>query len=221
MVNKDYLMRQIELFTRRLTILLGLRQYNKFEEALIYVDDLYLQMLGMTSNFVNLLSENMLLEMISPLGVLNVDKCLWLAVLLKAEGDIYDDQGQETESYYRYLKSLFLFLAAFSFEKTLRDTQLGTELVTLLDKLDEYELPLPTGKQLFVYYELNGQYDKAEDTLFQMVDSEAIEPGEREQLVEDGQAFFQRLLRKSDEDLLVGNFSREEAQEGLTQLVSQ
>ena len=221
MVNKDYLMRQIELFTRRLTILLGLRQYNKFEEALIYVDDLYLQMLGMTSHFVNSLSENMLLEMISPLGVLNADKCLWLAVLLKAEGDIYNDQRQETKSYYRYLKSLFLFLSAFSFEKTLRDTQLGTELVTLLDKLEQYELPLPTSKQLFVYYELNGQYDKAEDTLFEMLDRGDIEQVERERLAEDGKAFFERLLRKSDADLLAGNFSHGEVEEGLAHLANQ
>jgi len=218
MVNKDYLMRQIELFTRRLTILLGLRQYDKFEEAFIYVDDLYLQMLGMTSHFVNSLSEKMLLEMISPLGVLNVDKCLWLAVLLKAEGDIYDDQGKDTESYYRYLKSLFLFLSAFSYEKSLRDTQLGTELVTLLDKLDAYELPLPTGKQLFVYYELYGQYDKAENTLFEMLEREDIEQTDHEQLLEDGKAFFERLLRKSDSDLLAGNFSRVEVQEGIAQL---
>ena len=218
MVNKDFLMRQIELFTRRLTILLGLRQFDKFEEALIYVDDLYLQTLGLTSHFVNSLSEHMLLEMISPLGVLNIDKCLWLAVLLKAEGDIYDDQGEHTESYYRYLKSLFLFLAAFSYEKSLRDTQLGTELVTLLDKLDEYELPLPTGKQLFVYYELNGQYAKAEDILFEMLDRNTIELTYREQLVEDGKAFFERLLRKSNSDLLAGNFSRVEAEEGLAQL---
>lgn len=221
MVNKDYLMRQIELFTRKLTILLGLRQYNKFEEALIYIDDLYLQMLGLTSHFVNSLSENMLLEMISPLGVLNVDKCLWLAVLLKAEGDIYDDQGKQTESYYRYLKSLFLFLSAFSYEKTLRDTPLGTELVTLLNKLDEYELPLLISKKLFVYYELQGQYGKAEDTLFEILDREGIGKTEREQLVEDGKAFFERLQRKSDADLLAGNFSRAEIEEGLAQIGNQ
>ena len=220
MVNKDYLMRQIELFTRRLTILLGLRQFDKFDEALIYVDDLYLQTLGLTSHFVNSLSEKMLLEMISPLGVLNVDKCLWLAVLLKAEGDIYDDQDKETESYYRYLKSLFLFLSAFSYEKSLRDTQLGTELVALLDKLDEYELPLPTSQQLLVYYELNGQYAKAEDTLFEMLDRDTIGQTEHEQLVEDGKAFFERLLRKNDADLLAGNFSHIEVEEGLAQLVA-
>ena len=219
MVNKDYLMRQIELFTRRLTILLGLRQFDKFEEALIYVDDLYLQTLGLTSHFVNALSDKMLLEMISPLGVLNVDKCLWLAVLLKAEGDIYDDQGKDTESYYRYLKSLLLFLSAFSYEKSLRDTQLGPELVTLLDKLDEYELPLPTANKLFVYYELNGQYDKAEDTLFEVLDRDTIGSLEREQLVQDGKAFFERLVRKSDTDLLAGNLSRSEVEEGLTHLM--
>lgn len=218
MVNKDYVLREIELFTRRLTILLGLRKFNKFEEALIFVDDLYLQTLGLTSSFVNSLSEEMLREMISPLGVLNMEKCLWLAVLLKAEGDIYDDQHKDKESYYRYLKSLSLFLIAFSDEKTLRDTQLGTEIVTLLDKLKEYELPLPTSKRLFVYYELNGQYAKAEDTLFEMLDRDGIEQTEREQLLEQGKDFYARLLSKSHADLLAGNLSQIEVREGLAQL---
>jgi hypothetical protein len=218
MVNKDFILRNIELMTRRLTVLLGLRRYNKFEEALIYVDDLYLQSLGLTASFVHSVSEEMLLQLISPVGVLNVEKCLWLATLLKAEGDIYDDMDSATESYYHYLKSLYLFLVAFSHERMLRDTQLGTEVVTLLDKLEEYELPLPVSKHLFTYYELNGQYAQAEDTLFELLDRREIEPQERIQLQEQGKNFYTRLLHKTDADLLAGNMTRDEVEEGITQL---
>src|SRR5205085_12319598 len=109
MINKDYILRMAERFGRYLAIIIGLRQSNKNEEALIYIDDLFLQTTGLTTGFINSASEDMLLNLLSPLGVLNVEKCLWVALLLKEEADIYENMNQPTECYYRYLKSLFLF----------------------------------------------------------------------------------------------------------------
>ena len=121
MVNKDYILRMAEKFGRALAIIFHLREYNKHEEALIYADDMLLQMTGLTSSFINSVSNEMLIQAISPLGMLNVDKCLWIAVLLKAEGEIYQEMGNSNESYYRYLKSLSLYLLALSREATMQD----------------------------------------------------------------------------------------------------
>ena len=65
-----------ERFGRSLAIILRLREYNKHEEALLYIDELFLQTTGLTTGFINSASEEMLLNLISPLGVLNVEKCL-------------------------------------------------------------------------------------------------------------------------------------------------
>ena len=116
MMNKDYILRIAERFGRALAIILRLRKSNQFEESLIYIDDVFLQTTGFTASFVNSAAEEMLLQLISPLGILNVQKCAWIALLLKEEGDIYVEMGNEDESYFRYLKSLHFFLEVAKYE---------------------------------------------------------------------------------------------------------
>ncbi len=211
MVNKDYILRMAEKFGRAVAIILHLREYNKYEEALITVDDWLLQTAGLTSSFINSVSDEMLIQAISPLGILNVEKCLWIAVLLKAEGEIYEDQGKMNDSYYRYLKSLHLYLLTISHEAFAPDDIIYTDIQELLTKLTEYELPLSTQEKLFSYYERIGQYDKAEDILFEVVE-------ENSTFIEQGRTFYARLAAKNDADLQRGNLSREEVAEGLAQL---
>ncbi len=214
MINKDYILRMAEKIGRSLAIILGLRKYNQHEEALIYIDDTLLRTVGLTSRFINSISDEMLVTTISPLGVLNIDACLWIAALLKAEGDIYEeDLDKSNESYYRYQKSLYLFLTAILDEHIPSDADLYKDIEQLLQKLDDYELPLPLKSKLFAYYELSGQYAKAEDTLFDL-----LETGNNREIVESGRAFYTRLLAKSDADLQAGNLGREEVDEGLEQL---
>jgi hypothetical protein len=213
MINKDYILRLAERFGRFLAIILQLREYNRYEEALIYIDDLLLKTTGFTSRFIDSLSEEMLLKTFSPLGILNVEACLWTALLLKAEGEIYEDQQNANESYYRYLKALHLMLAALLHEAA-ADTDFGTTIRELLSKLADYELPRGTQSLLFTYYEHIGQYAKAEDTLFDMLEAD----GTDQETIERGAAFYQRLLGRSESDLAAGNFSRNEAEEGLAQL---
>ncbi len=214
MVNKDYILRMAEKFGRALAIILHLREYNKHEEALIYADDTLLQMTGLTSSFINSVSDEMLIQAISPLGMLNVDKCLWIAVLLKAEGEIYQEIGNSNESYYRFLKSLGLYLLALSHEATIQDTTLYNDIEELLNKLEDYELPLSMKEKLFPYYEQIGKYDKAEDVLFELIEADTANTA----FFERGQAFYKRLRAKNDADLLLGNLSRDEVEEGLAQL---
>lgn len=214
MINKDYILRLAERMGRELAILLGLRKREKYQEALIYIDDLLLRMSGFTSRSINALTEEMLLRALSPLGTLNVEICLCIATMLKSEGEIYEDQANIKESYYRYCKSLFLFLAALRSQPIDDDTQFSTNISELLAKLEDYELPANLKQQLFRYYESSGQYAKAEDTLFELLEIHPIDQAILAQSI----AFYKRLLAKSDADLLMGLFSRAEVYEGMAQL---
>jgi len=214
LINKDYILRLAERMGRELAILLGLCKREKYQEALIYIDDLVLRMSGFTSRSINALSEDLLLKALSPLGILNVEACLWIAIMLKAEGQIYEDQANLNESYYRYLKSLHLFLTALHHEPIEDHTQFSTEIRQLLVKLEDYELPNNLKKQLFWYYEYSGQYAKAEDTLFELLEIHPVDQEIRAQ----GIAFYKRLLAKSDIDLLAGHFSQTEVYEGIDHL---
>jgi len=214
MINKDYILRMAEKFGRALAIILHLREYNKYEEALLYVDDQLLQATGLTSSFINSVSDEMLIQAISPLGVLSVEKCLWIAVLLKAEGEIYEEQAKTNESYYRYIRSLRLYLLLLPHEASLQDSNLANDIQELLNKLGEYELPIEIQEKLFSYYENVGKYDKAEDVLFDVLDTHSTN-GE---MIERGRAFYTRLQARSDVELLMGNLSRTEVAEGSAQL---
>lgn len=214
LINKDFILRLAERMGRELAILLGLCKRQEYQEALIYIDDLLLRMSGFTSRSINALSEEMLLKALSPLGILNVEACLWIATMLKAEGQIYEDQGNTNESYYRYLKSLHLFLTALQYEPIEDHAQFSTEIRELLAKLEDYELSDNLKQQLFRYYEYSGQYAKAEDILFELLE---IHPA-NQQIRAQGIAFYERLLAKSDADLLAGQFSRSEVHEGIAQL---
>lgn len=213
MVNKDYILRIAERVGRELAIILGLRKANKQENALIYVDDLFLNTVGLTSSFINSLSDEALLQILSPLGTLNVDKCLWVAALLKAEGDVYADLHNDNESYYRYLKALNLFLTV-QLSEGHKTAAFFVETDELIQRLADYDLPDNSKEKLFSYYELSGHYAKAEDILFELLDSSnATTPS----LVR-GRAFYERLARKTDADLAAGNLSRDELAEGLNEL---
>lgn len=214
MINKDYMLRIAERFGRSLAIILQLCEYNQFEEALLYIDDLMLKTVGMTTRFINSLSEDMLIQTFSPMGILNVNACLATAFLLKTEGEVYDDLQNTTESYYRYVKSLHLYLSVILHEPAHADSDLYLEVAALLKKLADYELPMSTQTLVFAYYEHQGQYAKAEDTFFALLETH----GNGDKLIDRGRAFYTRLLTKSDMDLQAGNLSREEVEEGLEEL---
>ena len=214
MINKDYILRIAERFGRELAILMRLRERNQLEEALIRIDELYLNSLGLTIGFVHSISEEVLLTLISPMGALDSEKCLLVAMLLKFEGDLYDDSGKSDEAFYKYVKSLYFYIEAVLHVPDVEGLGIVNNIEEMLSKLEEFELPLKTKNQLFRYYERMGHYDKAENMLFEIAEME----DEEYPMLTTGMAFYERLLQKSREDLSAGNFSREEAEEGMTAL---
>ena len=216
MMNKDYILRIAERFGRALAIILQLRKSNKFEEALIYIDDIFLQTTGFTASFVNSASEEMLLQLVSPLGILNVQKCAWIALLLKEEGDIYVEMGNEDESYFRYLKSLHFFLEVAKYEDEARDIDIASAIDYDLQALEAFDLPQETYTRLFSFFVTAGQYSRARDML-----NEAVKESERpvdSGIIEQGRAFCERLRGRSDEDLRMSGFTRREVEEALEKL---
>jgi len=218
MVNKDYILRLAEHFGRALAIIIGLRQRNQFEESLYAIDEMLLRTTGFTSGLINTTSEEMLLNLLAPLGKLNVEKCLWIIVLLNEEGESYLALERPDDGYYRYLKSLNLTLELLLRGYDVRDIELVAFAETLLDKLADYEIPAQTREKLSQCYEQAGWYARAEDVLFEMIEDESIPDDETRYIATYGKAFYQRLLGKSDADLQAGNLSRAEVQEGLTAL---
>ena len=216
MSQRDYILRIAEEFGRAIAQVVYQKQIKDYAAGQNLIDEQCKQILGVGIGFVHSIPEETLLSMLTSFGTLNTEKCWLLASLLKAEGDIYLDQGNSDNSYYSYLKSLNLFLEVLLLDATISGTDFVPELEGLLYKLSEYELPTSTKLKLFRYFDQSGQYARAEDILFDM-----LEIGSPDRYVLAlGIAFYQRLQRKSAADLQAGNFSRAAVEAGLSQLES-
>src|SRR5205085_441958 len=151
MTQKDYIPRVAEDVGRPLAQIIYHKEIHDYQGALSLIDELFKQSVGMGSGFIHAISEETLLAMLTLLGILNIEKALLIATLLKAEGDIYEDQGNSDEAYYSYLKSLNLFLELLLRDDNLHDLRCSAEVEDLLGKLEAYELPPNTKRLLFQY----------------------------------------------------------------------
>ena len=152
MVQQDYILRVAEDVGRALAQVIYHKEIQDYQGALSLIDELCKQTAGMGSGYIHALSEEALLAMLTLLGILNIEKALIIAKLLKAEGDIYEDQGNADEAYGSYLKSLHLFLEILLRDDNLHDLHVSPEIEDLLGKLEAYELPLNIRRLLFQLY---------------------------------------------------------------------
>ena len=222
MAQRDYILRMFEEMSRAVAQIIYQREIKDYQATHDLIDEQFKQTLGMGSGFLHSLPDETLLSMLTALGALNIEKCWLIATLLKAEGDLYAGEHDESKSYYSYLKSCNLFLEALYNQNQQRDIAQIEEIEELLEKLEDYELPLRTRQLLFWYFEYTGRYGNAEDILFDILEEE---PGDETESVESaeemrakGEAFYAHLLGKNDSALETGNFSRAEIKDGLARL---
>lgn len=152
MAQKDYILRMAEDVGRALAQIIYHKEIQDYQGALSLIDELFKQTVGAGSGFLHAISEETLLAMLTLLGVLNVEKALLVATLLKAEGDIYEDQGNPEAAYESYLTSLNLFLEILLRDDNLHNLRVSPEVEDLLGKLEAYELPPNTRRLLFKLY---------------------------------------------------------------------
>jgi hypothetical protein len=222
MAKRDYILQMFEEMGRALAQIIYQREIKDYEAAHALVDEQLKQALGMGRGFILSLDNDTLLAMLTTMGTLNADKCWLVATLLKIEGELNEDQQNENDSYYSYLKACNLFLEALHDGNQNKEVEPVSEVEEVLEKLADYELPFRTKVLLFWYFDVTGRFGQAEDILFDILETEETEVMENveewEEMLENGEAFYARLMGKSDESLATGNFSRSEIEESLVKL---
>ena len=118
------------------------------------------------------------------------------------------------ESRLYYLKGLQLLLDIFGRNEIMERPDFVPTVEAFLTGLRDAPLPLPTNAMLMRHYERIGEFARAEDVLFAMVESEPANV----ELLDFGAAFYRRLLELSDDALAAGNLPRAEGQAGLAEL---
>ena len=152
MPQNDYVLRIAEDVGRALAQIIYQQDMRDYQGALSLIDEVLKQSVGMGAGFIHAVSEETLLAMLTVLGVLDLEKALLMAKLLKVEGDIYEEQGDPDAAYESYLISLNLLLEIVLRDDHLHDLHISPEIEDLLGKLDAYQLPQRTRRRLLQLY---------------------------------------------------------------------
>ena len=181
-----------------------LRRREEYEQALFEIDRVFKQFWDVDAT--RPLSLDELISACSQEEESVAEKMVSLADLLKEQGDLLALQKKSAESQHSYALSLGLYL------ETLRTSVVSMNLIQKAEHLIEQtsDLPLPAEvlKRLLSYYEARGLLAKAEDVLFDWLETgDAAAP-------EGGLAFYDRQAAKSDEELERGDLPRDEVEAG-------
>lgn len=216
MIRRDYLLRMIDQCVAALARSLGLLQKGEYARAHTELEQAIRELTGMEASRVSTLSDGELLALLlqgEPTQVLR-QKCMLLGALLRRTGDTYTAEGKTSEARAAYLKALNLQLEVLLREGPFELPEFAPRVEALVSALNGEPLPVGTNAALMQYYETLGDYAKAENALFEMLEAEPAQGG----LIEFGMQFYQRLLHKSDEALELGNLPRTEVKAGLAEL---
>jgi pentatricopeptide repeat protein len=216
MIRRDYILRMIEEFIQMIARLKALKNgqlWNEFSESL---DDGFKRLLGDGTQAVLRLSETELLARLMHEGPTQLvrEKTLMLTTLLKEAGDAAAAQDRLDESRDCYLKALHLLLGVMAESDDFECPAFVPKIEMLTVVLQGSQLPMRTYTVLMHHYERAGEFAKAEDALFAMLDAEP----DNAVIAEFGLAFYQRLLNRSDHALSDGNLPRAEVEQGVREL---
>jgi hypothetical protein len=215
-IRRDYILRMIEEFIQALARVNALKQDQRWQEAAGVVDEEFQRLIGMGAQAVARLTETELLARIirgEPTQAVR-DKTLMLTALLKEAGDVAALEERAEESRSCYLKGLHLLLETLAHEEVSAFPEFVPRVEMFAAVLRDSTLPLETQALLMQHYERSGEFAKAEDALFAMLEAEPGNAG----LVKFGASFYKRLQGQSDAALEAGNLPRPELAAGLVEL---
>lgn len=218
MIRRDYILRMLAEFLEVLSRIRSLQKGQLWQHAGELTDDQFRRLVGSgASELVRLSQTELLARIIQGETTLAVrEKALILATLFKEAGDIACGKENHAESHSYYLKGLDLLLETLAREDVAEFPDFVPRVDMFLQALGEETLPLSTQAMLMQHYERLGEFGKAEDMFFSMLEDSP----ENNDLLEFGIAFYERLRGRSDDALAAGNLPRAELESSLAQLLA-
>ena len=210
MAQTDYFMRIIEQFADFLWAIMLNKKVQNYDLALEKINEAYNGLLYLDADKIKFLSVNEILKNNTHKGVLDKNNIEIIASLLFEEADILENiGGNNIASIDYYQKSMELFIILFS------ETAIEKYCKTIEDissKLKNYKIGDELNKKISDYYFKKGCYGKAEDRLYDLLESK--NPDTKSEIRE----FYEILLKKDDIELEKGNLPRKEIIEALAAL---
>jgi len=206
-------MKMTQMLATVLTKVLFNKEKKNYIEAEKEIESAAKTLVGLDLNLIKILNVEDVLKLMKTSDVY-AGRCLISAELLKEYGDILGEKERINESIDIYIKSLWLYLETI-LTKELPEPEVYYDRINFLIKnLTTPETDTDLKLKIFEYYEFSGQYSKAEDVLFELMDSDT------EGIKAKALKFYERLQLKTEEELVNGNFSREEVEESIEEIKS-
>lgn len=214
MIERDFFMRQIQLLAQVLSKILLHKKVLEFPQARREIESAYKSFFGVGGEFVRQFSAEQLIEMVGKDVETASVQWYTLGALLKEEAEIQKLEGSEDESLLSSQKALSLVLTAFNDLGMPMEPDHPQKIVESVERLRGIEIANGVKEKLFRFYEITNKYDKAEDILFELMQTDS-------RFVEAGIAFYERLLKLSNEELAKGGLPRHEVIEAVESLRAQ
>lgn len=215
MFRRDYVLKMIEEFAEALARIRALKKARDLGQAWLLTEEEFKRITGIDSEALLKLSETELLARLietEPSHAVR-EKTFFLTTLLKEAGDIAAAEGRAEESRECYLKGLHLLLDSLARGDAFEQPEFVPKVDLFVEALDG-EVPAQTSALLMQHYETTGQFGKAEDAFFAILDEDL----NNEMALNFGIAFYERLLGRKDTQLEDGNLPRAEVESGLEEL---
>jgi hypothetical protein len=218
MFRRDYILVGIEQFSAVLARIIGLTKQSDWQMAENTIAEELKRLAGVDiAQFEQFSDVELFASLMQGEPGLSVEtKVFMIAALLKSSGDVATGEGRLEVGRRRYLKGLHLLLGIFGRSDSVQRPDFAPSVEAFVAALGNESAPSETRVLLMRHYEQAGEFGKAEDELFAILEAEP--PGA--ELMEFGTAFYQRLLARTDAALDAGNLPRAEAEAGIAQLKS-
>lgn len=212
-LNDDYLIRMIERVVVAFAKIFLMKDKSSSQEIIDEMNSLSVNKTGLDMDKLENMYTHEILETLGSNILTYEENCRIAAELLNVRGDVYLREKDTTSSYNCYLKSFELYLNLSN--EGIRDFVINDidRIDELEGKLDQFSLPIETGILHFRHRFRSGQFAKAEDILFELLND-----NKSDKILEMGYDFYNQLLNKNNDELIKGNFSRDEIQQGIDML---
>jgi tetratricopeptide (TPR) repeat protein len=204
MIRQDYLMRLAQRFAQALAQALFYKNKKEYERAGAEIDAALNECFGLEPGALPELDT--LLHDCIEAGEATPENFIRLAELLRERGEIQRLRGDATAAARSDALALGLFLELLQSSVVSLDLIQKTE--DLIERVSSTRLPAAVLKRLLSYYEARGLLARAEDILYEWLDSK--DPAASE----GGLAFYNRLTSKHDDELNEGGLPRGEVEQG-------
>jgi hypothetical protein len=151
MLTEDYIMRMISLALAALMTALGLKKAGQLNQAQQALDQALESLLGINARLVEQLDDRTLLDMLTFLGKLDLDRVMVQADIYREQAEVYTLLGQPQSSQYAAQRSLRLYLEAALASQATPNLDLIQKIEPLRLKLDAPTLPVETRLALLDY----------------------------------------------------------------------